>query len=245
MAGFTVASLVNEANTIPIAYKATHPTDGLSGFPAFDWFRPAGTIIGSPIAGTVIETKPARTGNSKVYGQHVRLRGDRGQELFLTHFGQVYVRPGQRIQRGTPLGNVAPYGSASHIHVSMRSPQRVGSTINLAAGSGTGGFGGSRIPGLYELPQQTGGIGSAIGDAAGGIFRGITGTDPGLIGGAADAILPGDPFQGLVGWAESRALRAGMVVGGFVLLLLGLVIVARAAGAPTPGPALAARKFGG
>jgi hypothetical protein len=107
-----------ESNILPASFKVTHRTSGAEQYGATDWMRPAGTVFGAPVGGTIynIHGTPGSRGDG-IYGYIAYLKGDNGVTYFMTHFDNVYVRNGQRVQRGTPIGTVAPYGKASHIHV--------------------------------------------------------------------------------------------------------------------------------
>lgn len=109
---------VQASNILPASFKVTHRTTGAEQYGATDWFRPAGTVFGAPVGGTIynIHGTPGSRGNG-IYGYIAYLKGDNGVTYFLTHFDKVFVRDGQRVQRGTPIGTVAPYGNASHIHI--------------------------------------------------------------------------------------------------------------------------------
>lgn len=107
-------------NIIPAAFKVTHQTSGLEEYGATDWFRPAGSVVGAPVDGRIVRVSggPGTRGKG-IYGWSVYIEGDDGSKYFLTHFADLFRRGG-RIRRGQPLGTVADYGQADHIHVGRK-----------------------------------------------------------------------------------------------------------------------------
>ncbi len=101
------------------AFKPTHDTAGLPGFPAIDLTAVAGTLVGAP--------EKCRAANrhmiawdktERVGGWTVYLHGlDSGNTYFLTHFGTLYDKAG--FANGEVMGTVAqvPFGWwETHIH---------------------------------------------------------------------------------------------------------------------------------
>lgn len=215
MAAAVSGRTVPAPNLLPASFTTDHATDGLPGWGADDWFRPAGTIVGTPVAGTVERTGGAAgSRGGGVYGRSVYLKTDSGQRLFLTHFSEIFVRDRQRLEPGEPLGRVAPYGNASHIHVAAQGAADKGGKVDL--------YGGSRNPNP---------VGRAA-DAAEDAVRGA-------VGGAADAAEGAvrgrlvDELKSLFDFG-SWGIRAVQVTGGFVLLLVGLVLLGKQLGVPAP-----------
>jgi murein DD-endopeptidase MepM/ murein hydrolase activator NlpD len=102
-----------------------HETAGLPGYPARDYFAPAGTHAVAPVSGTVIRLSGHDPKDGPTNGPHgplgfsVYIRGSDGKTYFLTHMGSRTVRAGQKIRQGQVIGTVADYdkyGTASHIH---------------------------------------------------------------------------------------------------------------------------------
>lgn len=102
-----------------------HATDGLAGFPARDYFAPAGSHAVAPVSGTVIRLSGHDPANGPTNGPHgplgwsVYIKGDDGRTYFLTHMGSRDVKAGQTVQQGQVIGTVADYdkyGTPSHIH---------------------------------------------------------------------------------------------------------------------------------
>ena len=114
---------------LPARFTPTHQTAGLAGYPAIDVFARAGTRVLSPEGGTVRRlsgrppTPTVRPGGP--YGWSLYLATATG-DYFLTHFGSLAVRAGQRVKYATALGTVADYTKAtngrtpSHIHEGKR-----------------------------------------------------------------------------------------------------------------------------
>lgn len=113
---------------LPAAFKPTHQTSGLAGFPALDCFAPGGTKVCAPVTGKVVKlsghapTPSAKPGGP--YGWSIYLQRRDGRTYYLTHFGtrSAIVRLGACIGAGETIGTVADYAKAtggktpSHIH---------------------------------------------------------------------------------------------------------------------------------
>ncbi len=110
---------------LPFGFVPTHQTEGLPGYPAKDFFAPAGASVGCPVDGTVRRLSghdPADGGvPGGAYGWSIYLASNDG-DRFLTHFGSRSVTEGQRVKRGDLLGTVCDAkvahmaSSLSHIH---------------------------------------------------------------------------------------------------------------------------------
>jgi murein DD-endopeptidase MepM/ murein hydrolase activator NlpD len=105
-----------------------HQTDGLAGYPAHDFFAPAGSHAVAPVTGTVIKLSGHDPKNGPTNGPHgplgwsVYVKGDDGRTYFLTHMGSRNVKVGQTVQQGQIIGTVAnydKYGTPSHIHMGV------------------------------------------------------------------------------------------------------------------------------
>lgn len=106
-----------------------HPTAGLPGYPAHDWFAPTGTAVLSPVAGVVTRLSGHPPAQGPIAGPHgplgwsVYIQGRDGHSYYLTHLGERSARVGQAVERGTPIGTVADwarYGTPSHVHMGVR-----------------------------------------------------------------------------------------------------------------------------
>jgi murein DD-endopeptidase MepM/ murein hydrolase activator NlpD len=117
----------------PVAHMTSeggqHPTAGLAGFPARDYFAHPGTAAVAPVNGRVVRLSGHDPAQGPTQGPHgplgysVYIKGDDGHEYFLTHMGTRNVKPGQRVRSGQKIGTVAnydKYGTPSHIHMGVR-----------------------------------------------------------------------------------------------------------------------------
>lgn len=96
---------------------------GKSGW-AWDFAIPAGHVVTAPADGKVAHTKDdsTRYGCSRSYAGHanyVVLEFGDGTEALFLHLkkGSVRVRPGQRVSRGDPLGEVGRSGYICGVHL--------------------------------------------------------------------------------------------------------------------------------
>jgi hypothetical protein len=92
-----------------------------------------GQPVSAPVAGVVVAVTDGladRTSSTVVWpesvttlGNHVVLRVDEGQFLFLGRLqpGTIQVRPGDRVERGEPLGHVGrPDAAVPHLHIHLQ-----------------------------------------------------------------------------------------------------------------------------
>lgn len=117
---------------LPATFTPTHQTAGLPGYPAIDCFAPAGTPVGSPVAGVVHRLsghKPTPTAEpGGPYGWSVYIRTKAGVDYYLTHLGTRAVAFGTMVKRGDIIGTVANYARAtngvtpSHVHEGRHTP---------------------------------------------------------------------------------------------------------------------------
>lgn len=105
-----------------------HPTAGLAGYPAHDYFAPSGSEAVAPISGTVIRLSGHDPAQGPVEGPHgplgwsVYIKGSDGRTYFLTHLGSRTVTVGERLKAGQKIGTVADYakyGTPSHVHMGV------------------------------------------------------------------------------------------------------------------------------
>jgi murein DD-endopeptidase MepM/ murein hydrolase activator NlpD len=108
-----------------------HPTEGLPGFPAHDYFAPAGSPAVAPVTGTIVKlsgTNPSAgptEGPHGPFGWSVYVQGSNGRTYYMTHMGTRDVEVGQTVKAGQVLGTVgdyAKYGTPSHIHMGVSAP---------------------------------------------------------------------------------------------------------------------------
>lgn len=102
---------------LPQVFKATHVTAGLPGYPAVDVFAKAGTIALSPADGIVDQLSGHQpTGSAKPggpYGLSCYVKRAGGGRYYLTHFGALEVKVGDRVKRGQRLGPLVDWEAAA------------------------------------------------------------------------------------------------------------------------------------
>ena len=105
-----------------------HQTMGLPGFPAHDYFAPAGTPVVAPITGKVIKLSGYDPKMGPIEGPHgplgwsVYIQAPNGSVYYLTHMGSRNVKLGETLKAGQIIGTVADYaqyGTPSHIHMGI------------------------------------------------------------------------------------------------------------------------------
>lgn len=115
---------------LPADFAADHPTSGLPGFPARDFFAPAGTEVEARFWGIVtrISGRPCSDGGTpgKAYGRSIYVHNRTNNRMrFITHLDSLWVQLGDRVKPGAILGTVCrpPAGSprgSDHVHLGMR-----------------------------------------------------------------------------------------------------------------------------
>lgn len=105
-----------------------HPTEGLPGYPAHDYFAPAGSPTVAPVAGKVVKLSGHDPALGPIQGPHgplgwsAYIQGTDGHTYYLTHMGSRDVKIGETVKAGQPIGtvaNYAKYGTPSHIHMGV------------------------------------------------------------------------------------------------------------------------------
>jgi murein DD-endopeptidase MepM/ murein hydrolase activator NlpD len=105
-----------------------HATSGLAGYPAHDFFAPAGSHAVAPVSGTVVKLSGHDPANGPTNGPHgplgwsAYIKGDDGRTYFLTHMGSRNLKVGETVKQGQIIGTVADYdkyGTPSHIHMGV------------------------------------------------------------------------------------------------------------------------------
>lgn len=108
--------------------SSEHATMGLDGFPAHDYFAPAGSRVAAPVSGKVYKLSGHDPSQGPTQGPHgplgwsVYILGSDGRRYYLTHMGSRDVKVGQKIKAGQVIGTVAnydKYGTPSHIHMGV------------------------------------------------------------------------------------------------------------------------------
>ena len=105
-----------------------HPTEGLAGYPAHDFFAPSGSPVVAPATGRVIKLSGHDPSEGPVEGPHgplgwsVYIQAADGHIYYLTHLGSRSVHLGQTLKAGQRIGTVADYakyGTPSHVHMGV------------------------------------------------------------------------------------------------------------------------------
>jgi len=130
-----VLGTAKTGDPIPGRYQTSigveHPTEGLDGFPAHDYFAPAGSPAVAPVSGTIVKLSGHDPADGPTEGAHgpfgwsVYVQGDNGRTYYMTHMGTRDVKVGQQVKAGQALGtvgNYAKYGTPSHIHMGVSAP---------------------------------------------------------------------------------------------------------------------------
>lgn len=109
-------------------HAATHQTEGLAGFPAYDYMASAGTAVVAPVSGKIVRFSghdPAigpTEGPHGPFGWSIYLQGNDGHIYYLTHLGSRTITVGSRVTQGQKIGSVgnyAKYGTPSHVHMGV------------------------------------------------------------------------------------------------------------------------------
>jgi len=89
---------------------------------AWDLMAPANTEWKSITKGTVSKVYNTGKSTGKVYGTQVTVKGEDGYpNIFYTHLKNVKVSPGDKVDIGTPIGEVSEWGTSksTHVHVGL------------------------------------------------------------------------------------------------------------------------------
>lgn len=115
---------------VPGTVGGIHETGGLPGYPAHDYFAPAGAPAVAPVDGVIRRfsghdpSLGAVQGAGGPLGWSIYLAGGDGNDYYLTHMGTRTVIEGQHVEQGEKIGTVADYhsfGRADHIHMGVHS----------------------------------------------------------------------------------------------------------------------------
>jgi len=176
------------------SHPSTHPTRGLSGYPAFDYMVKAGTAVKAPEDGYIVGHSGSRpTGHpADVYGYSLYFYGVETHSMyFMTHLsdaaGDGYY------PKGSVIGFVADQGKGSHVHVGVNKGSGRLATPDRAPG-GTG-----RLAGTHGFKSAAAAaLGSAVGVDP---FAALGGSGGGSSGGrvAGKPGKPAAPIFGAVG----------------------------------------------
>jgi hypothetical protein len=126
-----LVNVVRKPFLIPRRFESTHPTAGLDGYPARDFFMAPDQLVVLADAGVVSRLsghcpssgdRPGGACGFSIYVQAID-----GGTWFLTHFAAVLVRVGEKITPTVALGTCVkaacgPRGWVEHIHAGRRPP---------------------------------------------------------------------------------------------------------------------------
>jgi murein DD-endopeptidase MepM/ murein hydrolase activator NlpD len=112
-----------------LSVSPRHETAGLAGYPAHDWFAPAGSLVVAPADGVVEKLSghdPAQGPLSAhgAFGWSLYIRTAAGVGYYLTHLATRSVTLHSRVARGQRVGTVAPWhlhGLPDHVHMGVQS----------------------------------------------------------------------------------------------------------------------------
>lgn len=232
-----------------------HQTSGLAGYPAQDFFAPAGTAVLAPESGRIVKlsgnpTTVAPTSAGGAFGLSEYLQTPTGHTYFITHLQTENVKLGESVQQGQILGQVADwskfFGTPAHTHIGefggdvtaldTATKLTVADVAGLGSGYSSTGPGPTEIgsSGLYAPPGTTGYV-PTHGDVvtappgAGGV-AGATSTA------ARDTLGAVKSVGDLISWLTKtkNLIRVGEIMAGSTLILVGVVMVGRAASRETP-----------
>jgi hypothetical protein len=187
-------------------------------------------------------------------GFNLYLQDRSGRQFFLTHVENVRVRQGQIVKAGQQLAAVGNYpGMDNHVHIGYQGGDP-DTTLGLKAQyifSAQGASSGSQaitqnITRLTKslTPEQLRNVGQAIlhgdlkpGDLPpGSEVHGTGGTIPGTNTTLRDAAgVIKSPWEALQ-WVSGNWDRVAEVAGGFILVLVGLLLLGKSVGLSPKGP---------
>lgn len=201
-----------------------HPTANLPGYPARDFFAPAGVPAVAPEPGTITrlsgrDPSLPPTGPGGAWGLSEYLHGQSGTDYFITHLGTRTVKEGDTVKAGSVLGTVGafPGGTPSHLHIGTTGPvtaEQLAAAPKIAASDAFQGGTGSRDPNTLYDPAT----GAPLPGQSGSFVPGVDALK-GPLGSIGD----------LIGWLSNpRNLLRMLEIGfGAVLTVLGLLMVTR------------------
>lgn len=102
--------------------KTAFPGTSQTQSPSTDAFFKPNTVVGAPAAGVITRTSGSKPGydsaGEQSYGFSLYLEAaGGGGTYYMTHFASLLVGQGDKVERGTPIGTVARWGTGSHIHI--------------------------------------------------------------------------------------------------------------------------------
>lgn len=217
------------------SYGGIHPTDGLPGYPAIDFFAPAGTRVLAPEAGTIHKlsgTDPSLGphGTGKVFGFSEYLLGASGTDYFITHLGST-AKLDQSVVAGQVIGTVADfdkYGTPSHAHIGaagVDTASMIAQGQQLPPGLVTAR---EKLGGTFYDPSGLGGLAHIAGNVAsapGGVAEAAQK--------AADKVTgPLKSIAELIAWITTgkNITRIAEVLAGALIALIGILALVKGSG---------------
>jgi hypothetical protein len=218
------------------SYGGLHPTAGLPGYPAVDFFAPSGTYVVAPEAGTITResgTDPsvAPADPHGAYGWSEYLHGISGTMYFITHLGSELVKPGQKVLAGEPIGTVADfaqYGTPSHTHIGTSGPVSV--SMLTGAPKEAGGDVAKLAAMWHTSPSALEGKGPVQGALE--HIPGVTQTESVVKTGKA-AFSDAASFFRWIGNTKNLQ-RVGEIGAGGILILVGVILIGSSAASSSP-----------
>lgn len=222
-----------------------HQTSGLSGYPARDYGAPGG----SPVYAWD-NLRVRRISGASGYrgggfgGYNLYLQDRRGNEYFVTHVENLRVKVGSTLQPGQQFANIGNYGSPhAHVGYTGGDPSSVlGLKPEMIFTPGGAVAGSQAIRATAPKSKGSGGVTGFIKDLPSvsgvDVIEGITGSNlPDIDAGSPLDVITG-PLDA-IRWVGKNWDRMGYVFAGFILLLVGLILMGRAVGVA------GARRMGG
>ena len=101
----------------PFGYRTDPFTGKITPHKGVDFPMPRGTKILASADGVIVQAKSQYTPN-KSYGREIVIDHGYGFKTRYAHLSKIYVRPGQKVKRWEPIGEVGDTGRASgpHLH---------------------------------------------------------------------------------------------------------------------------------
>lgn len=216
-----------------------HDTSGIGGYQkSRDFFAPAGSPVVAPETMRVYQIQNFTPGDTEgnVYGAGFYAHGQSGEDYYITHLGEpLSVRVGMTIRQGQPIGTISPWTTnptKTHVHIGalhgiidpnafatgQKAPQAKigpnGLITPCRTASGEPGY--VATDGSCQVLDKPGGLTGVLDDAASGVFDTAT---------AVPRFL-----------AFLLSVRFLQLLGGGLLILIGLYLLAREAGISPPLP---------
>jgi murein DD-endopeptidase MepM/ murein hydrolase activator NlpD len=110
-----------------------HPTSGLPGYPAHDYFARCGSIAVAPASGLVTKLSGHDPKVGPISGPHgpfgwsIYITTLAGDVFYLTHLATRLCKLHERVHAGQAIGSVgnyAKYGTPCHIHMGVHKAPR-------------------------------------------------------------------------------------------------------------------------